>query len=49
MTVFKGYMKVIRQNRWLIMRNNLFTLAVMAVVLTAASFLVVRRERYDSI
>lgn len=31
------------------MRNNLFTLAVMAVVLTAASFLVVRRERYDSI
>ena len=31
------------------MRNNLFTLAVMAVVLTAASFLVVRWERYDSI
>lgn len=31
------------------MRNNLITLLVMAVVLTVASFFVVRRVRYDSI
>lgn len=31
------------------MRNNILTLTVMAAVLTAASFFVVRRERYDSI
>ena len=53
MTVFKGYMKVIRQSRWLIlMYVAIFfacTLLIMAVVLTAGSFLVVRRVRYDSI
>ena len=31
------------------MRNNIMTLTAMAAVLTVASFLIVRRERYDSI
>ena len=31
------------------MKTNLMTLRLMAVVLTAGSFLVVRRVRYDSI
>ncbi len=57
MTVFKGYMKIIGQNRMLILLyvaiffgcTLLFQSTAMCAVILAVSFVVVRRERYDSI